>query len=195
MKKLVTSTTRSLTLNASSHKIFPALLAVLALPSPLSCAEKMRVKIIDRRDSATSYSYVVPGRSHTDASATVNCYGSSDVSCTGSGHSNTSEMPAHTTEYSVSGATLALLLPDGRVAVVNCESKYSPKFDYINRRSCRLPLVNEIDVEFHGSKAKLEWSVSLDGKKYASETYKIIAVVKPEDSPSTVQTTKAASGG
>jgi len=29
-----------------------------------------------------------------------------------------------------------------------------------NRRSCRLPLVDDIEAEFKGDKAKLEWPVS-----------------------------------
>jgi hypothetical protein len=79
--------------------------------------------------------------------------------------------------YSVTGATLSLLLPDGRVTVVNCVSKYSPKGDYVNRRSCRMPLVDEIQAEFKGKNAKLHWPVSIDGKKFDSETYKILAVL------------------
>jgi hypothetical protein len=61
--------------------------------------------------------------------------------------------------------------------VVNCESKYALKADYINRRSCRAPLVNQIQAEFDGDRAKLKWSVSLDGKKIESETYKILGVI------------------
>ena len=50
-----------------------------------------------------------------------------------------------------------------------------------NRRSCRIPLVDEIQAEFHGDNAKLEWPVSLDGKKMQSETYKIVAILgKPK---------------
>ena len=45
------------------------------------------------------------------------------------------------------------------------------------RRSCKIPLVNNIQAEFDGDKAKLKWSVSIDGKKLASETYKILAVI------------------
>jgi hypothetical protein len=75
------------------------------------------------------------------------------------------------------GATFSLLLPDGRVAVVNCASKYKLKGDYINQRSCRMPLVDDIRVEFKGKNAKLIWPVSLDGKKFESETYKILAVL------------------
>jgi hypothetical protein len=75
------------------------------------------------------------------------------------------------------GATLSLQLPDGRVAVVNCVSKYKLKGDYINRRSCRAPLGDEIDAEFSGNSAKLEWIVSIDGRKKESETYKILGVL------------------
>lgn len=75
------------------------------------------------------------------------------------------------------GATLTLQTPDGRLAVVNCTSKFQERFAGPgNVRSCRVPLVDEIQAEFNGDKAKLFWSVSLDGKKIQSETYKIIAV-------------------
>ena len=38
-------------------------------------------------------------------------------------------------------------------------------------------LVDDIWAEFNGDKATLRWSVSLDGKKFDSETYKVLAVV------------------
>jgi hypothetical protein len=77
------------------------------------------------------------------------------------------------------GATFTLLLPDGRAAVVNCESKFKERMagPRGNRRSCRIPLVDDIQAEFHGDNAKLEWVVSLDGKKTQSETYKILAIL------------------
>ena len=40
-----------------------------------------------------------------------------------------------------------------------------------------MPIVDEIEVEFNGDKAKLLWPVSIDGKKMASETYKILGVL------------------
>jgi hypothetical protein len=50
-----------------------------------------------------------------------------------------------------------------------------------NRRSCRIPLLDEVQAEFRGDSAKLEWVVSLDGKKAQSETYKILAILgKPK---------------
>jgi hypothetical protein len=47
-----------------------------------------------------------------------------------------------------------------------------------NQRDCRKPLVDNITAEFHGDKAKLECVVSLDGKKMASETYKVLAILE-----------------
>jgi len=42
-------------------------------------------------------------------------------------------------------------------------------------------LVADIHAEFDGDKAKLRWPVSIDGKKFESETYKIVAVLdKPQ---------------
>jgi hypothetical protein len=38
--------------------------------------------------------------------------------------------------------------------------------------------VDDFVADFSGDKAKLIWPVSLDGKKSAEETYKIIAVSK-----------------
>jgi hypothetical protein len=102
------------------------------------------------------------------------------VNCSGSSKSTTSSTPSQDVSYDVTGATLSLLLPDGRLAVVNCDSKLNwTDFSKMNqvRRSCKIPLVNNIQAEFDGDKAKLKWSVSIDGKKLASETYKILAVI------------------
>ena len=62
---------------------------------------------------------------------------------------------------------------------VTCESKYSLRFDYINRRSCRTPPADEVTAEFNGNEAKLIWSVSLDNRKTQSETYTILNIVPP----------------
>jgi hypothetical protein len=42
--------------------------------------------------------------------------------------------------------------------------------------SCVL-IVDDINAKFRGDKAKLIWNVSIDGKKSATETYKILAVL------------------
>ncbi len=73
---------------------------------------------------------------------------------------------------------MALRLPDGRVAVVNCESKFAERFaGRGNHRSCRVPLIDEISTEFKKDNAKLSWSVSIDGRKVESETYKILGIL------------------
>jgi hypothetical protein len=147
-------------------------------PAPGSSKLELDVTIIDRHDSATRYTYVVPSFSHATSNTNVNCFdGVNTVNCSGTTRTSGSSTPARAISYEVRGATLALQLPDGRIAVVNCDSKYAFKLDYINRRSCRGPLVDQIRAEFDGDNAKLKWSVSLDGKTIASETYKILAVI------------------
>jgi hypothetical protein len=137
------------------------------------------VKIIDRQDSQTGYSYVVPGHSNAVSNTDVNCYGGTiSVNCSGSTTTSGFSTPPTRVSYDVTGATLSLQLPDGRIAVVNCESKLNwTDYSRMNqvRRSCRIPLVNDIQAEFDGDKPK--WLVSIDGKKLESETYKILAVL------------------
>jgi hypothetical protein len=47
-----------------------------------------------------------------------------------------------------------------------------------------MPLVENIQAEFKGDKAKLIWVVSVDGKKTESETYKVLGVL---DKPPTTE--------
>src|SRR6202012_1370653 len=78
--------------------------------------------------------------------------------------------------YNLVGTTLSLLLPDGRVALVNCVNKYSLKGNYISRRICEMPLVEHVEAELNGKNAKLKWPVGADGKP-AAETYRIVAIL------------------
>ncbi len=158
---------------------FVAGLVIFSCFSTVACsAQKMNVKIIQRQNNETGYSGYIPGHSDSTANTNVNCYaGSTNVNCSGTTTTSGYSTAPREVSYNVTGATLSLLLPDGRTAVVNCVSKYSPKGDYVNRRSCRMPLVDEIQAEFKGKNAKLFWPVSLDGKKVDSETYKILAVL------------------
>ena len=154
--------------------------AVLLACSASLLAQALNVRIIDRQDSETDYSYVVPGYSNSQSNASVDCNGvGNTVNCSGSGSTNGYSTPARMVPYRVSGATLSLLLPDGRVAVVNCASKFAERMagPQGNHRSCRVPIVAEIEADFHGDKAKLEWPVSLDGKKMQSETYKVLGIL------------------
>jgi len=100
------------------------------------------------------------------------------VNCSGTSYSKTTIRPPEDVSYSVTGATLSLRLPDGRVAVVNCDSK----FDWANwqyRRSCRVPSADRLEAEFRGENAKLSWQVGVYGEKTQSETYKLIEIVEP----------------
>jgi hypothetical protein len=146
-------------------------------------AQKFQVKIINRQENQTEYTYVVPGHFTSFSNGSANCSGNDyNVNCYGSSTTNGLATPAHQVSFNVRGATFALQLPDGRVAVVNCESKFKERFagPAGNRRSCRMPLVDTVEADFHGHKAKLEWVVSLDGKKKDSETYKILAILDAE---------------
>jgi len=113
-------------------------------------AQRLDVKIVDRQEKEGSYDY-------------VGVYNNVATGAT----------------FHVHGATFTLLLPDGRLAVVNCESKFAEHMAGAagNRRSCRMPIVDNIVADFHGDNAKLFWSVSLDGKKIQSETYKILGIL------------------
>ena|SRR6201996_2675174 len=158
-------------------------------------AQKLDVKIVDRQDNETEYTYIVPGHFSSQSNAYANCNGSDNfVNCNGSSTTNGYSTPAHQVSYHVRGATFSLLLPDGRIAVVNCESKFAEHFagPAGNHRSCRKPLVENIQADFHGDKAKLEWVVSLDGKKTQSETYKILAVLDKPKTEQPVPSDKAA---
>jgi hypothetical protein len=146
--------------------------------------QRMTVKVIDRRTSETNYTYHVPGRSYSTTTGSAGCnsnaFGSTiNTDCSGTANTNTVTTAPQTVSFNVTGATFALLLPDQRIAVVNCVSKFQERFagPSGNHRSCRMPLVDELDVEFKGKNAKMEWVVSLDGKKKESETYTILSVL------------------
>jgi hypothetical protein len=161
-----------------------ALSALILFCSASSLAQKLDVKVIDRQDNETDYTYFVPGHFSAQSNSDTNCSGSdSYVNCSGTTNTNGYATPAHQVSYHVRGATFTLLLPDGRGVIVNCESKFAERMagPAGNHRSCRIPLVENIQAEFHGDKAKLVWVVSLDGKKMQSETYKVLAILdKPK---------------
>lgn len=113
-------------------------------------AQKLNVKIIDRQNKEDEYAYAA-------------VYNNVAVG----------------KSFKLHGATFTLQLPDGRLAIVNCESKFAEHMagHAGNRRSCRMPLVDSIQADFNGDNAKLIWPVSLDGKKKQSETYKILGIL------------------
>ena len=127
------------------------LLCAFVLPA---FGQKMNVKIIQSQINTAGYTVYIPGY--------VSAVGNSIIGA-----------PARNIQYNVAGATYSLLLPDNRVVVVNCMGKLG-KWTWV--RSCRMPVVENIQADFKGDKAKLKWQVSLDGKKTQSETYKILGI-------------------
>jgi hypothetical protein len=153
-------------------------LLILLIPvAVLAGKQTLNVKVVQRQDNGTNYTYVVAGYSNTNANA--NCQGGN---C--NAQATSVSIPAMAHSYSVRGATLTLLLPDGRLAVVNCNAKVNwTEMNTNTYRSCRIPMFEAVEAEFDGDKAKLKWSVSIDGSKMESETYKVLAVIdkpKPE---------------
>jgi hypothetical protein len=176
---------------SSVNKLLLVLGLILLRDAP-ALAQKLDVKVIDRQDHTTDYSYVVPGYSSSTSTSSTNCtgdantYGSNtniNVNCGGTTTTNGYNMPALAGRFSVRGSTLSLLLPDGRIAVVNCDIKFAEHFAGAagNHRNCRIPLVDHFQADFNKDKAKLMWPVSLDGKKIESETYKILALLDKKE--------------
>ena len=156
------------------RRYFMIIIVLLCAFTFSAFGQTLDVTIVERFTTETGYSNYAPGYSYVSINNT-----------TSKTRSNTNvyatDLPARQISYSVTGATFALLLPDGRVAVVNCASKSALKFDYVNRRSCRMPIANEIKAEFKKDNAKLRWVVSIDGRKTESETYKILGVLGKDE--------------
>ncbi len=127
------------------------LVLIILVCGTYASAQKLAVKIIDRQENDTDYTYVVPAHWFSNSNTNVNCNGSdANVNCNGSTNSAGTITPAHQVPYHVRGATFTLQLPDGRAAVVNCESKFKERMagPAGNHRSCRMPLVENIEAEF-----------------------------------------------
>jgi hypothetical protein len=149
--------------------------ALLTLSIQAAFAEKVPVSVLYRQDSDVVYHAVVPGYSGSQADITGACTLDPDpANCP---TPNQTSPAAGEVSYIVVGTTLSLRLPDGRVAVVNCVNRYSSKGNYINRRSCGMPLVENVEAEFTGQTARLQWPIGTDGKKTESETYKVVALL------------------
>ena len=129
-----------------------------------------------RQDSDVNYFAVIPGYSSAATEGSPDCsLDPLSADCAGTARAGSSIAPGDVA-YNVVGTTLSLLLPDGRVAVVNCVNKYSPKGNYINRRSCGMPMVEHVQAEINGKNAKLKWAVGTDGK-FETENYKVVVIL------------------
>jgi len=150
----------------------------LAYSAASAHAQKVPVNVLYRQDSDIIYHAVIPGYSGPNADVTGACTLDPDpANCP---DPNQGTDAKNTPSYLLSGTTLSLGLPDGRIALVNCVSRHSANGNYINRRSCGVPLGERAEAEFTGQSAKLSWNVN--HSKVDSETYKVIALLaKPGD--------------
>ena len=146
----------------------------LACSVPTASAQKVEASVLYRQDSDNQYIAVVPGYSGPDSDITGACLLDPDpANCPKVNSSSETGNP----NYMLTGTTLSLLLPDGRVALVNCQNRYSSKGTYITHHSCGMPMVQRVEADITGQVAKLTWPVGTDGKKIETETYKVIAML------------------
>lgn len=144
----------------------------LAFSAVSTSAQKVEASVLYRQDSDNQYIAVVPGYSGPASDITGACLLDPDpANCPSVNATSENGNP----NYMLVGTTLSLLLPDGRVALVNCQNRYSSKGNGINRRSCGMPMVPRVEADITGQVAKLTWAVGTDGKKMETETYKVIA--------------------
>jgi hypothetical protein len=140
-------------------------------------AQKLEATVLYRQTSDSSYFAVIPGYTSTPDEGGTDCsLQPLSEACAAPSRLNGAIASQGQIAYNVVGTTLSLLLPDGRVALVNCVNKYSLKGNYINRRICEMPLVEHVEAELNGKNAKLKWPVGVDGK-FEAETYRIVTIL------------------
>src|SRR6266568_3433439 len=84
-------------------------------------AQKLEATVLYRQNSDLNYSAVVPGYSKSTPDGYVDCAAdTTNAECLGPDRTNRVSPSPGEVSYRVVGTTVSLLLPDGRVAVVNC---------------------------------------------------------------------------
>jgi len=140
-------------------------------------AQKLDATILYRQASDSNYFALIPGYTTTPVEGGTDCsLEPLSEACAAPSRNNGAIAAPGQVSYNLVGTTLSLLLPDGRVALVNCVNKYSVKGNYISRRVCDMPLVEHVEAELNGKNAKLKWPVGIDGK-FAAETYRVVAIL------------------
>jgi hypothetical protein len=80
-----------------------------AASAQVATAQKLEVKIFDRQESATGYTYTAPAYFNSQSNSNINCYG--DVTCNASTTTSGLISPPRNISYQVRGATFTLQLP------------------------------------------------------------------------------------
>ena len=165
------------TMKHLSFALFMAFL--LASTDSFAAKPKLAVTVINNIPTAFSYEWVVAGRS------SVSCYSSGCTSY---------YAPARSGTRQVNGATLKLLLSDGRIVIASCYANTGNLAfgligamtgdSYLNApRNCSVPEADEtIQADFRGSFVRLFWrQPSIDGTgRKSNEMYSIRGVLNPE---------------
>jgi len=147
----------------------------LASCAPIAPAQKLEATVLYRQNSDVNYFAVIPGHTSPAAENSPNCVLDPDPAECSPTHNELLSAQGEVT-YNVVGTTLSLLLPDGRIALLNCVNKYSSKGNYVNRRSCGMPMSEHVQAEINGRTAKLKWTIGPEGKN-ESETYRVLALL------------------
>jgi hypothetical protein len=147
----------------------------LASCAPIAPAQKLEATVLYRQNSDVNYFAVIPGHTSPAAQNSPNCVLDPDPAECSPTHNELLSAQGEVT-YNVVGTTLSLLLPDGRIALLNCVNKYSSKGNYVNRRSCGMPMSEHVQAEINGRTAKLKWTIGPEGKN-ESETYRVLALL------------------
>lgn len=157
------------------------LTTALLAGAPVEAADKVDVIVLARHFFVTDYQGQLAGRSWGQTTGQANCIDNGmSVNCSGTSQSSGTVVPPRVTYDQAQGAIFVLQAPDRRIAVVRCVSKYRPRGDGINQRSCRIPPHRQFVVEFKGTDAKLRWPVGWDQKRTESETYDVVQVFTRE---------------
>lgn len=138
-------------------------------------AQKLEATVLYRQNSDSGYTALIPGYSNPDSPDCAADVG--NAACYNPTQALENGLTPSPVPYNVIGTTLSLLLPDGKIAVLNCINKYSSRGYYVSR-GCGMPLVEHVQAEFKGKSAKLEWPVGSDGKKIESEKYTVVTVLE-----------------
>ncbi len=160
------------------------LAATSALPED---SKRIKVTVVENVPMTSSYNWEVDGKD--------------SISCYSTGCTSHWTLPDSGTA-NVTGATLKLLLPDGRIVIAQCVAKPNISANIANAladnrastvyRDCRKPWEHDtVYATFKHSQVKLFMQApSLDGTGATeSETYFIVGVLRPSDHPIPTATT------
>ena len=105
-----------------------AIAGLVLMCAAYASAQRLVVKIVNRQNNETDYTYVVPGSFSSQSNSNANCYWKRrQCELQWDHHNNWFEYACPAGLISRARTTFTLQLPDGRAVVVNCESKFKER--------------------------------------------------------------------